>query len=128
MKQELFTPGEWELLMKEETPVYSNTPKRYPDSIRVKEWTNCDQMGDYQGCIIASFLPAHGQRQHAFEESTANACLISQAKNMYFALKECLEDYEASFNATENEEAGRMIDKITEILNQANPHYSTLTH
>jgi len=29
-------------------------------TIRVREWHNCTQMGDYRGCIIADLKPALG--------------------------------------------------------------------
>lgn len=57
-------------------------------TIRSRVWGRSDQMGDYRGCIVADFTEAHGGRKHAFDETTANAQLISAAPDMLVALEE----------------------------------------
>jgi hypothetical protein len=73
------TPGPWEF-------------DKETWTIRVKEWEHNTQMGDYRGCIVASFDEAHGNREHAFDEAEANARLIAAAPEMYEALKTLKQD------------------------------------
>jgi len=87
-----FTPGPWKLLN--------------DLTIRVKNWKNNNQMGDYQGCIIADLKPALGAdenftlenkkpcREHALPETIANANLISAAPELYQMLEELIETAE----------------------------------
>lgn len=71
------------------------------ETIRVREWKRNAFMGDYRGCIIASFEQSHGgeYRRDSIEglkESIeANAHLIAAAPAMYEALKVTLEAHGA---------------------------------
>ncbi len=77
-------------------------------TIRVKEWSNCQQMGDYQGCIICDLLPALSggddaevakqARAHAWPETEANLHLICAAPDLLTALVDMIAGYEDTMN------------------------------
>lgn len=75
---EKFTPGDWELI-----DDYIRAPGIFEQS---------DQMADYRGSIICDMSAGlghrldHTAREHAKEETLANAALISAAPNMYETL------------------------------------------
>lgn len=77
------TPGPWSVIF--------NDHGNSVESVRTKDHTNNDMMGDYKGCIIASFNNAHGNRKHAFDEARANALLIAAAPELLEACKFSLE-------------------------------------
>lgn len=84
------TPGPWHVLS--------------DLTIRTREWSHCQQMGDADGCIIADLGPALGVcdpssdgialsrkvRAHAVPETDANAHLIAAAPDLLIACQEAI--------------------------------------
>ena len=61
-------------------------------TIRSKEIDHSTQMADYKGSIICSLVEGHGNREHALEETKANAHFIITACNSHDELVEACKE------------------------------------
>ena len=98
-------------------------------TIRVKEWKNCTQMGDYRGCVIADLKPALGAeceeniliaRPHALSETKANLNFIVRACNSHDDLLTACESARLILESQDTMFAPAIRDRAIETLEQLN--------